>query len=154
MVLPDGTEKVFHTQGEVTADEHGKPIRVHGTLQDITQRKATEAALSLTEMRYREAQRIAKIGNWEWDLATNGSWWSEELYRILEEDPNEYPATFDNFLVKVHPDDRAALVEGQRNVTVGPEAYPPAETRLVFDDGREKIVEQLVQTRLDEHGQP
>jgi diguanylate cyclase (GGDEF)-like protein/PAS domain S-box-containing protein len=154
VVLPDGIEKVFHTQGEVTADEHGKPIRVHGTLQDITQRKATEAALSLTEMRYREAQRIAKIGNWEWDLATNGSWWSEELYRILEEDPNEYPATFDNFLVKVHPDDRAALVEGQRNITAGPEAYPPAETRLVFDDGREKIVEQLVQTRLDEHGQP
>jgi diguanylate cyclase (GGDEF)-like protein/PAS domain S-box-containing protein len=152
LVLPDGTQKVFHTQGEVIADEAGKPVVVHGTLQDITERKAIETALHLTEMRYREAQRIAKIGNWEWDLATNTSWWSEELYRILEEDPRAYPATFDNFLAKVHPDDQAVLIEGQRRIVVG--TYPPAESRLVLRDGRQKIVEQLVQVRLDAQGQP
>jgi PAS domain-containing protein len=86
---------------------------MQGTLQDVTERKATQTALYLTEMRYREAQRIAKIGNWEWDLATNTSWWSEELYRILEEDPQRYPATFDNFIAKIHPDDRQVLIEGQ-----------------------------------------
>ena len=63
-------------------------VQLHGTLQDVTEQRATEAALRLTEMRYREAQRLAKIGNWEWDLTTNTSWWSDELYRILEENPS------------------------------------------------------------------
>jgi diguanylate cyclase (GGDEF)-like protein/PAS domain S-box-containing protein len=154
VVLPDGTQKVFHTQGEVAVDAGGQPVLLHGTLQDITERKAIETALHLTEVRYREAQRIAKIGSWEWDLATNTSWWSDELYRILEEDPSDYPATFENFLAKVHPDDQDALVEGQRRIAVGEDAYPPAESRLVLRDGRQRLVEQLVQVRLDAHGQP
>jgi diguanylate cyclase (GGDEF)-like protein/PAS domain S-box-containing protein len=154
VVLPDGTQKVFHTQGEVVADETGKPVVARGTLQDITERKAIETALHLTEMRYREAQRIAKIGNWEWDLATNTSWWSDELYRILEEDPREYPATFESFIARVHPDDQAVLIEGQRNIAVGPEGYRPTESRLVLRDGRQKIVEQLVQLRSNAQGQP
>ena len=111
MLLPDGRERVIHVEGETTIDERGQVVRMQGTLQDVTERKATQTALYLTEMRYREAQRIAKIGNWEWNLATNTSWWSEELYRILEEDPQRYPATFDNFIAKIHPDDRQVLIE-------------------------------------------
>ncbi len=154
VVLSDGTHKVFHTQGEITLGETGDPLFIYGTMQDITERKATETTLHLMETRYREAQRIAQIGNWEWDLATNTSWWSDELYRILEEDPSDYPATFENFIAKVHPDDQAVLIEGQRNIAVGPEGYQPAESRLVLGDGRQKLVEQLVQLRLDADGQP
>ena len=74
---------------------------MYGTLQDITERKGAETALRLSETRYREAQRIAKIGNLEWNLATNESWWSDELYKILEEDPRTYEASFENFLLKI-----------------------------------------------------
>jgi diguanylate cyclase (GGDEF)-like protein/PAS domain S-box-containing protein len=109
--------------------------------------------MRLTQMRYREAQRLAKIGNWEWDLTTNTSWWSEELYRILEEDPGTYAATFDNFLAKVHPEDRQVLIDGQKNTAVGAN-YTPTESRLVFADGREKRIEQIVQARVDSQGKP
>ena len=125
-LLPDGRERVIHIEGETTIDERGQVVRMHGMLQDVTERKATQTALYLTEMRYREAQRIAKIGNWEWNLATNTSWWSEELYRILEEDPQHYPATFDNFIAKIHPDDRQVLIDGQ---WAGPLAASPAMIR-------------------------
>ena len=154
VLLPDGRERVIHVDGETTIDERGQVVRMQGTLQDVTERKATQTALYLTEMRYREAQRIAKIGNWEWNLATNTSWWSEELYRILEEDPQRYPATFDNFIAKIHPDDRQAIIEGQSvaPLTAGP--HDPVESRVVLADGRQKVIEQLVETRVDEYGQP
>jgi diguanylate cyclase (GGDEF)-like protein/PAS domain S-box-containing protein len=154
VILPDGTRKVLQSQGAATLDASGQAIQLRGTLQDITQQQANEAALRRTEMRYREAQRLAKIGNWEWDLATNTSWWSDELYRILEEDPRDYAATFDNFLARVHPDDRQVLIEGQGTIAASPDAYRPTESRIVFPDGREKIVEQIVQARLDAHGRP
>jgi diguanylate cyclase (GGDEF)-like protein/PAS domain S-box-containing protein len=154
VVLADGTQKIFQSQGAATFDASGRAVQLHGTLQDITEQQATQAALRLTEMRYREAQRLAKIGNWEWDLLTGTSWWSEELYRILEEDPSTYAATFDNFLAKVHPSDRPVLIEGQKTIAVGTDAYCPTESRLVFADGREKLVEQLVQVRIDAQGRP
>ena len=42
-----------------------------------------------------------------------------ELYRILEENPSTYAATFENFLAKVHPEARQVLIEGQKNIVVG-----------------------------------
>jgi len=151
--FPDGSQRIFHSQGAATFDAAGRAVQLHGTVQDVTEQRAAEAALRLSELRYREAQRLAKIGSWEWDLAANTSWWSEELYRILEEDPAAYPATFENFIAKVHPEDRPALIEGQRQHLASP-AFPPAEIRLVFADGREKRIEQLVQARVDGEGQP
>jgi diguanylate cyclase (GGDEF)-like protein/PAS domain S-box-containing protein len=154
VVLPDGTQRIFHSEGAASVDASGRVVQLHGTLQDVTEQRAAEAALRLTEMRYREAQRLAKIGNYEWDLATNTSWWSDELYRILEEDPGTYAATFDNFLAKIHPADRDVLIEGQKKIAPGSDAYPPAESRLIFADGREKRIEQLVQARVDGRGTP
>jgi diguanylate cyclase (GGDEF)-like protein/PAS domain S-box-containing protein len=150
----DGTTRMLKIQAAPTFDDHGRPTHVHGALLDITEQQTTQTALELKDLRYREAQRLAAIGNWEWDLATNTSWWSDELYRILEEDPRDYPATFDNFVAKVHPDDRQVLIDAQSNITAGPEGYRPTESRLQFPGGREKIVEQLVKVRTDAQGKP
>jgi diguanylate cyclase (GGDEF)-like protein/PAS domain S-box-containing protein len=152
IVLPDGAHRILHSIGAATVDASGRVLKLQGTLQDVTEQRATEAALRLTEMRYREAQRLAKIGNWEWDLTTNTSWWSDELYRILEEAPGSYAATFDNFIAKIHPDDRQVLIDGQQNLAAA--SYAPTESRLLLPDGREKRVEQLVQPRLDAQGRP
>jgi diguanylate cyclase (GGDEF)-like protein/PAS domain S-box-containing protein len=154
VILPDGTRKILHSEGAAALDASGQVVQLHGTLQDVTEQRVTEAALRLTEMRYREAQRLAQIGNWEWDLTTNTSWWSEELYRILEEDSGAYAATFENFLAKVHPEDRQVLIDGQKTIAVGTSAYTPTESRVVLADGREKRIEQIVQARIDDQGRP
>ena len=151
--FPDGSQRIFHSKGAASFDAAGRAVQLHGTVQDVTEQRAAEAALRLSDLRYREAQRLAKIGSWEWDLATNTSWWSEELYRILEEDPSTYPATFETFIAKVHPEDRPALIAGQQQ-DLATASFPPAEIRLVLAGGREKRIEQLVQARVDGEGRP
>jgi PAS domain S-box-containing protein len=54
------------------------------------------------------AQRITKIGSWEWDVATGAVAWSDELYRIYGFEPGS-PITIDFFLSRVHPDDLARV---------------------------------------------
>ncbi len=57
------------------------------------------------------AQRIARLGSWEWDLPRDQVHWSDETYRILGLDPDTASARFATFLERVHPDDRPALQE-------------------------------------------
>src|SRR5580698_4867216 len=86
ITLPDGTERIIETRGEARLDAAGRPLIVNGTVQDVTEQKVTQTALRLTQTRYRDTQRLARIGNWEADIASGKSWWSEELYNMLEED--------------------------------------------------------------------
>ena len=69
VVRPDGTVRIVHSQGDVTRDESGRPCRIFGTVQDITERKRAEEDLRESERRYREAQmelahanRVATVG--------------------------------------------------------------------------------------------
>jgi diguanylate cyclase (GGDEF)-like protein/PAS domain S-box-containing protein len=156
VVLPDGREKILQSQGDIVFDAHGAPVRLSGTMQDITERKAVEATLRLSEVRYKEAQRIAKIGNWEWDIATDESWWSEQLYSILEEDPLTYSASLDNFLSRVHEEDRARVTQGAQHLSSSPvlenPSGAPLQIRLVLRDGRQKIVETKIDIRTSRQG--
>jgi PAS domain S-box-containing protein len=58
--------------------------------------------------RLAEAQRVAHVGSWEWDLSAGTLWWSGELYRIYGLDPSA-PVTYDAYLALVHPGDRDAI---------------------------------------------
>ncbi len=76
---------------------------------DITERKRAEEALRNNEKRLNRSQAIAHLGSWELDLANKRLTWSDEVYRIFGLQPQEFGATYDEFLEAVHPDDRAAV---------------------------------------------
>ena len=53
-----------------------------------------------------EAQALAHVGSWEWDVARDQVWWSDEMYRVYGLEPGQAEVTLGTFLEQVHPDDR------------------------------------------------
>jgi len=153
VVLPDGSERIVHEQGEVTCDESGRPVRMVGTVQDVTEQMQAEKALRQSEARLIEAQRIAHLGNWDWDIVTNELWWSDEVSHIFGLTSQEFGATYDTFLAPVHPDDRELVGRTVDQALYEDQPYNIAH-RIVLPDGAERIVHTQAEVTCDESGRP
>lgn len=80
--------------GFAIRDEHGKPLRMLGTHQDITAFKNNELLLQKNADLLRNAQQVSKIGSWELDIKTNEVIWTEELYKMYGFDPTLPPPPY------------------------------------------------------------
>lgn len=80
-------------------------------IERVTRLSVAEELLRRERARLEEAQRIAQIGSWEWDVTTNIVMWSDELYRIYGRDKTSFGASYEAFLECVHPEDRASVAE-------------------------------------------
>lgn len=152
LFMADGRIKFVEHRWIVTHDEEGRPLRATGTIQDITERKETELALTTERARLIAAQTVAKVGDWDVDLVTQTRTWSEETCRIFGVDAAQTEVTHERFLELVHPDDRAAVKAA--SAASLQECLPSTvKHRLVMPDGRIKFVEQRWQFVCDEQGQ-
>lgn len=77
-----------------------------GIFRDIRDRKCIENELRKTAVRLAHAQRIAKLGSWEFALQTEAIIWSDEVFRIFGLDPAHGAPTYPQFQALIHPDDR------------------------------------------------
>jgi PAS domain S-box-containing protein len=96
-------------RGQALWDKNGTPVRFAGSIQDITESKKNAEELLEYQRKLEENQRIAHIGNWEFDLATGKIICSDELKRILGLEINQPAPTYPEFLQKIHPHDRASF---------------------------------------------
>jgi PAS domain S-box-containing protein len=120
--LETGEGPVLHKRIELSALHHDgyefpveftiAPLKTGDTyvfnafLRDITERKEAEQELRAGEAMLAEAQQLAHIGSWAWDIVSDELTWSDELYRIFGLDPNSFGASYDAFLERVARDDR------------------------------------------------
>ena len=110
-------------------------------------------ALSLSEAKLREAQKIAAMGRWEMDILTRKSTWSSTTLEIFEVDEQNAAPSRGLFLSIVHPDDRL-LVEKAFLKSVEEGAPFELEYRLLMTDGRIKWVRESGQVDLGPQGNP
>ncbi len=90
--------------------EDGRLDSTISSVVDITDRINTEKKLQESEKRLMETQRIAQLGTWEFDVATEEIRWSEETFRIAGRPPKD-KLTLDEYLESIHPDDIPRLDE-------------------------------------------
>ena len=94
-------------------DQHGAYLGLIAFVNDITERRRLSDELRRREEQLAEAQRVAHLGSWEWNIGADQLQWSDELYRIFRLDRGGFDGTFEGYLELVHPDDRemtAAIV--------------------------------------------
>ncbi|GAB4282417.1 MAG: hypothetical protein Fur0025_11620 [Oscillatoriaceae cyanobacterium] len=94
------------TQAIPELDDNGEVVGYVGTITDINDRKRAEQEAQRLLETLKEAQRIAHIGNWEFDAQTLTLTWSEEMFRIMGMEPETTPPSYEEHLQIVHPDDR------------------------------------------------
>lgn len=129
--IGDGDERCLKVSAWTTTDDD-RATR-HVLCRDVTERYHLEHEVLAYARHADMVERLAGVGNWEWDLATDTVTWSTEIHRLLGV-PQEAPLTYRSFIERIHHEDRerverhvaAAVEEGVRYAVEG---------RLVRDDG-------------------
>ncbi|MBC7741480.1 MAG: response regulator [Bdellovibrionaceae bacterium] len=87
-------------------DAQGILIGFSKVTRDLSERKKNEESLRQREQQLREAQTIAKLGSWEWDIINNKIDWSTELYKIYDVDRADVPSSYEQYLNRQEPEIR------------------------------------------------
>jgi len=151
VLWPDGTIHWLQERGAVTRDTNGHPLHMLGVVQDIHHRKEAELALLEREQQLKEAQSLARIGNWKADLVTGNLSWSDEIYRIFGYEPGSFEPSIEIFNSAVHPDDLTKIVESEKRAKQT--GNYNVIHRIVRPDGGVRHVHELAQAINDETGQ-
>lgn len=127
-------------------NDDGTPRYFISVIEDITDRKEMEEAL-------KNAQNIAHLGSWDWDITRNELRWSDEIYHIFGLSLQGFGANYEAFLNSIHPDDREFVRESVNQALYERKPYS-IDHRIVLPDGTERIVHEQAEVDFDESGKP
>ncbi|MFH2067271.1 MAG: PAS domain S-box protein [Pseudomonadota bacterium] len=148
----DGYTGLFETVKTPMTTPDGDLIGVLGIARDITQRKQTEDSLKETQQKLKDAQEMANLGFWTWDVQTGDVEWSEEVYRIFKLDPKEFTPQIDSILAmspwpEDHQRDQELIQKAMKSRRPG--MY---EQRFLFPDGTTGYYFSTFQGTYDDAG--
>ncbi|RIE15230.1 hybrid sensor histidine kinase/response regulator [Candidatus Cryosericum odellii] len=116
-------------------DTQGTVVAIVGSGRDITDRKQMEEKLRMSEADLQQAQAVAHVGSWRWDIAHDEFVWSDEMCRIFGVAPHAFTGSVQDVIARaIHPDDRARIEESNRAI-IKDHNPQPLEYRIVWPDG-------------------
>ncbi len=143
----------FPVEVDVGAMDYRGRRMIFASARDITWRRQTEEELRKSEGRLSAAQRIARIGNWDYDLGRDEAYWSDELYRIFGFEVQSFVPNYRSFFRSVHPHDLQSVMRSIRQALYGGENIS-ADYRIVRPDGDVRHVNTQCEVILDQEGRP
>jgi len=177
LIRKDGLPLWAHLNSKSFFDNSGAFVGSMHMLTDISERKDAEAKLKETldnlenlvkertaeleraynslkesEKGLAEAQRMANVGNMDWNLATGEVYWSDELYRIFRRNPQEPGLTYDEFLSYVHSDDRDRIYNAAKKALYGKPME--GDYTIILANGEERKVHTHIEVIFDEKKNP
>src|ERR1700688_4014577 len=168
LLLPDGAIKYQHSIGRPIVNEKGDLVEFVGTAIDVTEQaqarieleKAFEEIKQRTEALRRsegylaEAQKLTHTGSWAWNVRTGALFWSQEIFRIYDYNPQGIAPTWPQFLERVHPEDRPKIEQRAKMETTRKDwVDSQADFRIVLPDGTIKRLHTIAHPVMDESGE-
>ena len=153
IVTPKGKIKYVEEKGYTVYDKKGKPLRSLGTTQDITERKLVEIELQKSKNYLKEAQRIAKVGHFEFNFKTKDINWSDQIYRIFGFDIEDKKPTFEKYRKQIHPEDVDNQYKIFKQALKEKRGYS-VTYRIISFEGEQKYIEEKGYFELDKKGNP
>jgi len=160
LIRPSGEIRIVYSRGDLTRDASGRPYEMFGTCQDITERKCAEEErqvlyrdLQESKASLEEAQRLAHVGSWVWDLEKNQVTYSDEYFRIFGLVPRKDPIDIATVREMIHPEDREYVFRtAEEAIRSGGRAE--CEHRILRPNGEIRIVHSLGDLKKDASGRP
>jgi len=125
-------------------------VQVHNLIEMRLLRRSADL---LSASRLENSQRIAGLGDWDYDHTTKRSIWSDEIYRILGISREEFPPGPETFEGLVHPDDRAPFLN-ERTAALNGKRCSNLEHRIIRPDGRIRYIHYVSEVIANGHGGP
>jgi PAS domain S-box-containing protein len=152
IIRPDGEIRFVRSIIEAVKDENGIVVRLAGANQDITEQVHATERLRESEARLKSAERMTHVGNWTWDIKSNGVSWSEEIFRITGQS-QDYRPGYEESLQIIAPGDRDRMERWVRDCLAEKNGNL-IEVRIVRPSGEMRTVVCTAEVLLDEDGSP
>ncbi len=153
--IRSGEYRWFFDRGQVVSrDASGTPLRMVGTISDITERKRAEAALKESQARTRLLIKAASLGLWDWDLISNDVYFSPEWKQQLGYSDEELPSRFSEWANRLHPDDLNSTLAAVRDFREGRRPAYDVEFRMRHRDGSWRWIFARADVLRDGQGLP
>ena len=147
--MPDGTYKWLECTYKNLLDEPS----IHAIVlnyRDISERKNAALKIKDSEERYRKAEAIGKMGNWELNIKTGQLSWSDQIFRIFDIDKNSTRDNYQVFLDSIHPEDMEAFNSAQADALAGKRKMDFTH-RIITRSGDIRHVHELGELVTDEN---
>jgi PAS domain S-box-containing protein len=153
VITKSGEERLVEWRNRLLRDDEGHVIGSFSSGTDITERHRAVDALRTAEERMRFALEAAGVGIWDMDYTSGVLRWSETLEAQYGVQPGTFAGTFEAFLERIHPDDRASVLD-----TVGKAMQAGADfsvqNRSMWPDGTVRWLDGAGRIYLGAHGEP
>ena len=120
---------------------------------EVEQRARAELELRQQSLHLMEAQRLANLGSWVWDVPQNSVTWSDQLFDIYGVKPESFRGTFEDFIERLHPDDRVRVAEQITRAFQSGHGFR-LEERIIRPDGEMRFLQSTGEIIKDDQGNP
>jgi PAS domain S-box-containing protein len=152
-VRKDGRRFYAHVTITALFDGQGRLIGYAKITQDVTAELEAERARRDREYQLAQAQAVARLGSFEWELASGEVTWSPELCRILGLEPGDCRGTMEGLLDQVHPDDRAEVAATLRAAATEGTSFR-LQARVLRPTGELRVLTSWGNVTRDDQGRP